>query len=213
MWHIISLVHSDHKEPISGYESNNLEDNYFIKTGEIKQWSDPYIDSIKNNIANGNTAFSIGVESGMPDNYKNVIYNLVAYQLTKDTWDNYHVSVSSANNKLDVKVSKKETADKDVDGKNSTVYQGVDYSAVYDYEYYIAHNEEVQETCGGDAGKALKYFVEKGIPEKQQANEEFNVETYMERYGDLREAFGDDIRQYYIHYIACGKAEGRSAIK
>lgn len=96
---IISLVHDEHTV-VPGYESTALEDNYFIKTGEIKQWSDPFIDTIKQNIAGGQTEFVLPVSSSMPDSYKNVIYNLVAYQLSKENWNNVKLSVSYASDQL-----------------------------------------------------------------------------------------------------------------
>jgi hypothetical protein len=47
--------------------------------------------------------------------------------------------------------------------------------------------------------------------EFRQASEEFNPIVYKERYNDLESAFGEDNPMYYFHYVACGKAEGRTA--
>lgn len=104
--YIIGLVHDDHKAAVPGYESTALEDNYFIKTGQIAQWSDPFVDTIKQNLADGKTEFTLLVTSSMPDSYKNVIYNLVAYQLSKQKWDNKELSVSYANGQLTCQVVK-----------------------------------------------------------------------------------------------------------
>lgn len=101
---IIGLVHTDHKSAVSGYESTSLENNYFIKTGEITKWSDPFTSTIKQNIANGLSEFTLDVTDSMPDNYKNVIYNLVAYQLSKQNWDNAKIVVSYKDGLLRVKV-------------------------------------------------------------------------------------------------------------
>lgn len=38
---------------------------------------------------------------------------------------------------------------------------------------------------------------------------QFNVDSYRKRYVDLRRAFGNDLKQYYIHYMTNGKNEGR----
>ena len=46
--------------------------------------------------------------------------------------------------------------------------------------------------------------------EGRQASEYFNVQTYRERYADLNAAFGDDWKSYFVHYLKCGKNEGRS---
>ncbi len=39
---------------------------------------------------------------------------------------------------------------------------------------------------------------------------DFNVQTYRKRYADLRNAYGDDLKKYYMHYLLYGKKEGRS---
>ena len=103
---IIGLVHDDHKAAVPGYESTALENNYFIKTGQITQWSDSFVDTIKQNLADGKTEFTLPVTSSMPTSYKDVIYNLVAYQLSKEKWNNKELSVSYANEKLTCKVVK-----------------------------------------------------------------------------------------------------------
>ena len=91
---IIGLVHTDHQLAVPGYESTTLENNYFIKTGQVKQWSDSFVDTIKQNLENGETKFVLNVNSSMPDNYKNVIYNLVAYELSKTDWDGKDLDIS-----------------------------------------------------------------------------------------------------------------------
>ncbi|MDD6396201.1 MAG: Ig-like domain-containing protein [Firmicutes bacterium] len=97
---ITGLVHSDHSSAVPGYESTSLENNYFIKTGQITQWSDPFVDEIKKNIADGKTEFELSVTNSMPAAYKNVIYNLVAYQLSRQVWDDQKISVSYEDNTL-----------------------------------------------------------------------------------------------------------------
>lgn len=106
---IISLVHDEHTGAVPGYESTALENNYFIKTGEIAQWSNPFMDTVKQNIAEGKTEFTLPVTSSMPDSYKNVIYNLVAYQLSKESWDNKKLTVSYGNEQLTCRVEDNET--------------------------------------------------------------------------------------------------------
>jgi hypothetical protein len=86
---------------------------------------------------------------------------------------------------------------------------GMDYSAVYDKDYYLSSNADLQAAFGDNAEALIKHFVEYGMKEGRQANAAFNVLAYKEKYGDLREAFGDDIAAYYVHYITYGKAEGR----
>ena len=85
-----------------------------------------------------------------------------------------------------------------------TVYEGVDYSKVYDYFYYCNKHPAVAKSYKDDDVGMLKNFVTQGIPKQYQANKTFNVKSY--RYGnpDLRVKFKSDYKQYYLHYIQQG---------
>lgn len=91
-----------------------------------------------------------------------------------------------------------------------TTYGGVNYSAVYDYNYYVANNADVARVYGDDDVAILQHFINYGMTEGRQACSEFNVGTYAQKYDDLRAAYGSDNRAYYIHYINYGKTEGRN---
>ena len=93
--------------------------------------------------------------------------------------------------------------------EGTTQYNGIDYSAVYDFDYYIAQYDDIKSNFSNNAEAALEHFVNYGMSEGRQGRKDFNVYTYKNRYPDLRSAFGNDLRQYFIHYIWCGKAEGR----
>ena len=91
----------------------------------------------------------------------------------------------------------------------SNVYNGVDYSAVFDYENYYNRYPDLQRAFGKDYSALLKHFVLAGMNEGRQANDYFDVNYYKNAYPDLRNAYGNDLRKYYIHYIYAGKNEGR----
>ena len=92
-----------------------------------------------------------------------------------------------------------------------TVYEGVDYSDVYDYDYYISHNDDVKEAFKGDEEKTLRHFVTYGMYERRQGSADFDVRSYANEYQDLRNAFEENSSRYYVHYINFGKNEGRIA--
>lgn len=92
-----------------------------------------------------------------------------------------------------------------------TVYNGTDYKAVYDYDYYLEHNADVKDIYGDSPDKILQHFVEFGMNEGRQGNSEFNVTSYRNKYQDLRLSFEKDMKAYYLHYIFSGKQEGRTA--
>lgn len=92
-----------------------------------------------------------------------------------------------------------------------TVYNGVDYSAVYDYNYYITKYPDVANAFPFDDTAVLKHFVEHGMSELRQANDSFDVSVYKNNYPDLETNFGNDNAKYYLHYVQYGKNENRIA--
>ena len=92
----------------------------------------------------------------------------------------------------------------------ATVYagNGLDYAAVYDYNYYIAKYPEVLNKVGYDDQKVLNYFVEQGMAQHQQASAEFDPVYYRNSNPSLQNAYGDTWAGYYNHYVRWGKAAG-----
>ncbi len=89
-----------------------------------------------------------------------------------------------------------------------TYYKGVDYSAVYDYDYYVKRYPNVLKSVGDDETKVLKHFVTKGMPLGRRGCKDFIVKYYKNRYEELRKAYGGDLSKYYLHYIETGRKEG-----
>jgi len=87
------------------------------------------------------------------------------------------------------------------------------YAAVYNFEYYVTHNKDVQEKVGINRVMAMDHFLNSGMKEGRRACEEFNVRDYMSMYSDLRKSFGNDLEKYYSHYMKTGKKEGRRGVK
>ncbi len=90
-----------------------------------------------------------------------------------------------------------------------TKLNGVDYSAVYNYDYYLSKNTDVKKAFNGDEDKTLQHFVKYGMKEKRTSSGSFDVNSYMNAYADLRQAFEGDYASYYMHYVNYGKREGR----
>ena len=94
----------------------------------------------------------------------------------------------------------------------TTVYNGVDYSAVYDYNYYVNKYSDLKRAFAYDDAAALAHFVNCGMSEGRQASDSFNVYTYKNNYTDLQNAYGNNLKSYYLHYVSNGKSEGRNAV-
>ncbi len=98
---IIKLVHEGYK----GSGADSLEYSYFIKSGKIEQFSKPLHAQIQSYLDARNTSFSLTVPyASWPEGYKNIIYNIVAYDLKTASWSvegkPISLSASYANNKL-----------------------------------------------------------------------------------------------------------------
>lgn len=90
-----------------------------------------------------------------------------------------------------------------------TVKDGIDYSAVYNYQYYIDRYPDIKAAFGDDDVAVLDHFVRYGMNEQRQAIGSFNVVSYRNAYQDLRRAFGTNWKDYYLHYIKYGYKENR----
>lgn len=92
------------------------------------------------------------------------------------------------------------------------IYMGIDYSPVFDPEFYAAAYRDLVAVLGRDETVLFNHFCQFGMKEARQACDSFNVAKYMARYADLQQAFGMDIPAYYRHYCLFGKNENRIAI-
>ncbi len=88
------------------------------------------------------------------------------------------------------------------------VSNGIDYSPVFDPEYYLRNNPDVK-TAYGNASDAFAHFINYGMKEGRQGSESFNVIFYRNHYLDLRINFRNNLALYYRHYVLYGLKERR----
>lgn len=63
----------------------------------------------------------------------------------------------------------------------AATYNGRDYSAVFDPEYYYRNNPDLQRAIGYDPPELLRHFVECGINEGRIGNAQFNIYAYSKQ--------------------------------
>ena len=90
------------------------------------------------------------------------------------------------------------------------IYQGLDYSPVFDPTYYANRYSDLKAAYGTNATALWNHFVTFGMNEARQAKDTFDPIIYRYRYPDLDKAFGNNWPEYYKHYIMFGIKEGRS---
>ncbi len=83
---LMQIAHSDHR-PVANRECNALAGNYFLKTREIEQWSEFALSKVQSALDSGTASFSIPVQhASMINPYRDILYNLVAYDLQTRSW-------------------------------------------------------------------------------------------------------------------------------
>lgn len=98
------------------------------------------------------------------------------------------------------------------DTPQSYMYNGVDYSLVFDLTYYVNTYDDLKKAFGTNAEKLFNHFIVYGMKECRQAHPNFNVNVYKNKYPDLQKAFKNDMPSYYKHYVQYGYKENRVAI-
>ena len=86
----------------------------------------------------------------------------------------------------------------------------LDYSSVFDADYYLNKYPDVNEWANGSKDKALDHFINYGMSEGRRGSEAFDVYSYKTRYLDLRKAYGSNLKDYYLHYLEYGMKEHRN---
>ena len=94
------------------------------------------------------------------------------------------------------------------------------YSLVFDPNYYSVLYRDLREALEKQvilgniktdtksrAWWLYQHFLKYGMDEGRRGCADFDVKKYKEKYADLREAFGDDLKPYYYHYMQFGVNE------
>lgn len=83
---------------------------------------------------------------------------------------------------------------------------------VFNVHYYLAQNPDVAQQVGAtNLAGATTHWLSVGIPEGRQGSPKFHVRKYVEKYGDLKAAYGTNFKQAVIHYSMFGIPEGRTS--
>ncbi|MFR0557942.1 transglutaminase domain-containing protein [Pseudoscardovia radai] len=90
-----------------------------------------------------------------------------------------------------------------------TIYDRTDYSAIYDFNYYIDRYPDIKQAYGNDDAGALKHFATTGILENRQGKQNYDTATYnrlklQRMYPDawkVLPSIGTDLRSAYNYSI------------
>lgn len=90
------------------------------------------------------------------------------------------------------------------------IFNGLDYSPVFDPVYYANRYADLKAAFGDNAGALWNHFILYGMNELRRGSEEFDPIYYRNKYPDVAEACANDNTLLYYHYVAYGKKEGRA---
>lgn len=79
-------------------------------------------------------------------------------------------------------------------------------SEVFDLAYYIQNNPDLSQF---NSIKAIEHFVRWGINEWRKTSPDFDVKVYKESNPDLVNAYGDNPKLYFYHFMIWGLNENR----
>ena len=85
-----------------------------------------------------------------------------------------------------------------------TVYNGKDYSLVYNYDYFVKKYPTIAKKYNYDDEAILRYFVTAGMNLQRRGCASFDVKSYRYGNADLRRKYGTSYRKYYLHFINYG---------
>lgn len=92
------------------------------------------------------------------------------------------------------------------------IYNGLDYSLVFNPTYYADTYADLKKAFGTNTTALWNHFTKNGMKEGRKASINFDVKVYKKNYADLRAVFGENLPLYYQHYVTNGNKEGRKAI-
>lgn len=95
------------------------------------------------------------------------------------------------------------------DAPEYRILDGVDYSAVYDFNYFIESDKSYKAKYENDPAGALKYFTTTGMKNLLKGIETFDPVSYLREYPELRRKYGTDWKEYYLDYMREGMSAGR----
>lgn len=88
---------------------------------------------------------------------------------------------------------------------SNAVYGGVDFSMVYDKDYYLEHYPYVLEELGTDDDEqVLRYFLLEGIRKGEQGCADFSIETYVKNAPTYAAALDNDYYAIMNWYVLMG---------
>lgn len=94
------------------------------------------------------------------------------------------------------------------------VYDGVDYSPIFDAKWYANNHKDALNKCGYNENKLFDYFITEGtkVANRHMSCSTFDPDAYAGRNikiggSDLIKAFGRNVLNYYKHYVQFGMKE------
>lgn len=81
--------------------------------------------------------------------------------------------------------------------------------AVFNFYFYCNTDSDLVQSVCGSVASAQQHWAQFGVHEGRQATSPFHTQQYLDRYPDLKQAFGNNFTAAIYHYLTRGISEGR----
>ena len=217
---LMAIAHSDHTKNYQAdgyaYRSTDLSNNYFVRNGKAAEWAEKYSGRIQEHIDAKETEFSIDADNqSFPPSISGIQNALVAYAINQREWNTNGsaLELSATSNvttvsgrewsvKFDFEIEYPETPV--VPSMFAPIHDGLDYSGVFDAQYYLDRYPDVAAVYGTEPARAFEHFVCYGMAEGRRGSESFDVLAYRTSHPELEQSLGNALPTWYAHYVRGG---------
>lgn len=217
---LMAIAHSDHTANYQkdgyAYRSTDLSNNYFVRKGKADEWAEKYADRIQQHLDAKEESFSIDADNqSFPPSISGIQNGIVAYAMNQCEWKTNDTTVIlNASSDVTIKSYNEWSAKYDFSAEYpktpdspstfTPIHDGLDYSGVFDAQYYLDRYPDVATVYGTNPARAFEHFVCYGMTEGRRGSESFDALAYRSSHPELEIALGNALPAWYAHYVRGG---------
>lgn len=103
-------------------------------------------------------------------------------------------------------------ADEEAGSRESAIVGDIFAADIFNWRFYLNANADLLQANIVTEQGARSHWQTYGIGECRRAHPTFHASQYLDRYPDLKAAFGNDCTAAVQHYITHGRGEGREGL-
>ena len=184
-----------------------------MRSGKADEWARAYAERIQQHLDARKESFSIDADNGsFPPSISGIQNAIVAYAMNQQEWSVNGVSVTleAASNVTTVsghewtakyEFEAKYPEQSDYPSTFMPTLDGLDYSGVFDAQYYLSCNPDVEAVYGTEPSRAFEHFACYGMAEGRRGSVSFDVLAWRDAHPELEASLGDALPAWYARYV------------